>query len=221
MAFTKEQRRAAVAKIVANNAAFTEDGLSKLTDNQLVALAEPAKLDSLVNNAKTYPFAKKDDEEEDVVLDPKKRSPREDEEDPIPEEDDEEESKAKKPVVMSKGKKGTTANSAADWFKSAPPEVQRLVANARRAEAARRQELIGVITANGASPLSEDELKQRSTEDLEVFARFAANSAPVGYDAFEEELNRFDFSGASGGPVTNSGAVQPLAMPGADYMTTK
>jgi len=79
MAFSAEQRQALVDQITTNSD-FSEDVLENLTDNQLVALAEPDKLDDLVNNAMPPQLAKaqmeEDDEEEMAVAKkyPKKMS---------------------------------------------------------------------------------------------------------------------------------------------------
>lgn len=217
MAFSKEQRRAVVAKIVANSSEFSEDTLAKLTDNQLVALAEPAKLDAMVANAKgkgnTMPNDTANvDDEEGVV--------NESEEDT---DDDDAEEPKKPPFVKNKGGnygKDKTANSFQDWMRSAPPHVQRMVANAQRHEKAQRQRLIESITANASCPLRPEDLARRSTEDLEAFAAMAQSSQAFVGNSQEEPEDFYDFSGAAGGFTGNSSRLEPLGLPTADYMNS-
>lgn len=201
MALTKDQRQTLVANIVSQYEGFQAESLEVLTDNQLVGLARPAHLDKLVdvaNAAATKEPVEMDEDEED------------DEEDTV--------------VVPNKGKKAYNgkdkmAANASDpkaWWDAAPAEVKRLVANAQRVEKKHRDELISRITANGASPLSAEALAKRSTEDLEVFAQFAANSVASG--ASDDSLYGFDFSGLAEPVTVNAGASKPLALPGADYM---
>lgn len=104
-----------------------------------------------------------------------------------------------------------------DWMETAPPEVQNIVLNAQKTEAQHRGRLIEQITANGSCPLTADQLGRRSTEDLEAFATMAGVKGGQA-----SRSGRFSFLGAQGAPVTtNSGGskVEPLALPGADYMT--
>lgn len=102
-----------------------------------------------------------------------------------------------------------TANA---WLKSAPPEIRRLVENARAAEQAERSELIQKITANN-SMLTSESLESRSLEDLRLFATFIKS----------EPRPAYNYAGAAAPPPTANArsvkAPQPLGLPGADYMT--
>jgi hypothetical protein len=222
MAFSKQQRKGLVDQIVANND-FSEEALETLTDNQLVALLEPTKLDELVNNAMPPQLQKAMKKKKEETMNEDMEDDMEDEmdsEDDMEEEEEEEEEalpKKKPPMTtMKKGynKKGMSTNA---WLAGAPPEVRRLVANAQRAEAEKRNQLVETIVANQACPLTEKQLQTRSLEDLEVFAAMAkTSSSDIGIQSAG-----FDFFGAAGGPVVNSRSVQnakPLALPGADYM---
>lgn len=219
MSLTANQRRTLISNIVNQNDGFESDALNTLTDNQLVALARPEQLDKLVDVANAAMSGKPpvDDEEDDMK---EKDAAMEDD---MEEEDDEEEVTPTPPVKNGgyKNKKAMTGNvQTKQWWDEAPPEVRKLVANAQRIEQQQRQKLIAQITANDGCPLTANQLAQRSTEDLEVFAQFAtANS----YVAPVADVSGFDFSGL-GEPLNtaNSGtASKPLALPGADYMTTK
>lgn len=207
MAFTTEQRKGLVDKIVVNGT-FGEDdrdSLNKLTDNQLVALLDSAKLDMVVNKAKGMDLSSVDDEMirneyksrfgKKVKDDEEMTDNMDDEEDM--EDDDEEEEEV--PSKM----------SANQWMARAPREVREMIANARRIEQSRRQGLIEQIVANGACPLNEAELSHRSTEDLELFAQMATPSFDSG----------FNYTGAAGSVVTNSRkSIEPLSVPSAAYM---
>ncbi len=209
MALTKDQREQLIGLIVANNS-FERSQLTSLTDNQLVALNDPAKLDMVVNAAKKPSMEEFEDEaimneyksrfgkgkvkakdkDEEVM-----NEEMEDEEE-MEEDDDEEEPKA--PI------------SANRWFAQAPQEIRQIVANARRIENERREVLIDKIVTNGVCPLGPAELKQRSTADLEVFAAMAGGSPS----------DSFNYMGAAGSVTTNSRTkVQPLGVPTAEYMS--
>jgi len=204
MAFSDEQRDMIIAEIVTNGL-FSEDNqdqLQELTDNQLVALVNPQELDELINNAKKKPVMVEDDDDEDEDM-----------------ENNMEDYKTKKKKKMV----GNSQPSLDEWLSSAPREVQALVANAQRVEEQQRTEYIETITANN-SDLSAEELENRSTEDLQLFAKITSNKAAVTTQSSGATFPRFNFSGAAGGatPTTNTRqGVEPLALPGADYMTDK
>jgi ABC-type Zn2+ transport system substrate-binding protein/surface adhesin len=205
MALTKEQRRSLVANIVAQIPTFEEDSLTSLTDNQLVALAKPNDLDSLVNNAAKM-AAKMEDEDEDD----------EDDEELVVAKGKKVYNEADDEMVAAKGKKGKMTSNR-KWWNDAPPEVKRLVANAQRVEKRRREELVAAITANGNCPLTADDLNARSTEDLETFAAMAQGSVAANQ---ADEPWAFDFSGLGEPLAANAStvAVKALGLPGADYM---
>lgn len=217
MAFTSQERQSLVDEIVANSE-FSEESLKTLTDNQLVALAEPTKLDELVNNAGMPPQLKKAMDKKKSMNQEMKDDDEEDNMEDDMEEDDEEEMPPKKPMTAMGAygkKKGMSTNQ---WLASAPPEVRRLVANARQVETARRNHLVEIITANENCPLTADELLTRSIEDLETFAAMARSTTGP------STLNHsYDFTGAAGGPVVNQRSIEakPLSLPSADYMSKK
>ena len=211
MALTKDQRDQLIGLIVANKS-FERSQLTSLTDNQLVALNDPAKLDMVVNAAKKPSMEEFEDEaimneyksrfgkgkvkgkdkDEEVM-----NEEMEDEEE-MEEDDDNDEEESKAPI------------SANRWFAQAPQEIRQIVANARRIENERREVLIDKIVTNGICPLNTQELKQRSTEDLEVFAAMAGGSPS----------DSFNYMGAAGSVTTNSRTkVQPLGVPTAEYMS--
>lgn len=208
MAFSKAERRSLVGQIVTNSE-FSEEALDQLTDNQLVALAEPDQLDKLVNNAAMPPQLKK-------AMEAKKKKQaamNEDmeEEDDMEEDDMEEDEPAppKKPMTAMKkgyGKKMSTNQ----WMAAAPPELRRLVANAQQIEAERRTKLVEVITANGNCPVSAEDLLVKSLDDLELMASLVSSPSQP-----------FSYLGAAGAPTLTGNSrtkVDPLPMPGADYM---
>lgn len=196
MAFNQQQREEIVSQIVANGPFGEEDNdaLLELTDNQLVALAKPSELDEMVTNSLT---TNETDDDED---------------------DDEEEGKGKNmPSKKGKDKEKPTANEQVtleDWMNSAPPEIQRMVANSQQIEKRERDQLIGQITANDNCPFTAEELGERSTEDLQAFARIATTgrTAPQ-----TPTVNFPNFEGAAGvSPTTNrqESKVQPMGLPG-------
>jgi len=199
MAFSPKQRQALINEIVVNTE-FSEEALDSLTDNQLVALAEPEKLNELVNNAMPPALAKGL-----AAKKAGKAAPVEDDEEDMEEDDmeDEEEPAPKKDMTALRRPK----MSANQWMASAPPELQRLVANAQRVEADRRNQLIETITANTNCPFDEEALMARSLEDLEAFAAMAGGSSGA---------PNYNYAGASG--FVGNSNVEALPMPGADYM---
>jgi hypothetical protein len=202
MAFSTKQRQALINEIVVNNE-FSEEALDSLTDNQLVALAEPDKLNELVNNAMPPALAKGL-----AAKKAGKAAPVEDDEEGMEEDDMEEDDMEEEPAP----KKDMTAlrrpkMSANQWMAAAPPELRRLVANAQVVEANRRNVLIETITANANCPFDEDQLKTRSLEDLEAFAAMAGGSSGA---------PNYNYAGASG--FVGNSNVEALPMPGADYM---
>jgi hypothetical protein len=199
MAFTAEQRQHLIGEITANSD-FNEDILENLTDNQLVALAEPDRLDELVNNAAMPPQLAKAQKEKA---------------EPVMEEDDEEDDEEEEVVVAKKYPKKMSTNQ---WMAQAPPELRRLVANAQRIEAEQRSQLIETITANEACPFTADDLKGRSLEDLKAFAAMATVNSSGSLSS-----ENYDFVGFGGAPVVNRSVpdAKPLTLPTAEYMNPK
>jgi hypothetical protein len=136
----------------------------------------------------------------------------EEEEDDMEEEEDdmeeEEPAPPKKPMTAMKGygKKMSTNQ----WMAAAPPELRRMIANAQQIEAERRTKLVEVITANGNCPVSAEDLLVKSLEDLELMASLVSSPSQP-----------FSYLGAAGAPALTGNSrikVDPLPMPGADYM---
>jgi hypothetical protein len=211
MAFTKEQRTALVGQIVANGQFKEEDKdkLSLLTDNQLVALNDATALDIVVNKA-TSNEGKKDKDlsvysDAEIAAEFKSRSKESDDDD----DDDDDDSDEK---ATNKGKtRNSQPKTLNEWMASAPPEIQRIVANAHQDELKKRASLIEHITTNGSGVLSAEDLKTRSTEDLMLFAQLAGANKPVD--------EPFNYLGAAGYvPTTNARTITPLDLPSADYM---
>ena len=222
MAFSKQQREGLISQIVTNSA-FSKDQLESLTDNQLVALNSPVQLDLLVNGSYVdKKMTKNEDMNKKMVENEDMESEDEMEEDSMDSEESDmegssSESGMKKPAppknpVEAKVNK-TAEQTTNQWLRNAPPEIRRMVANARAIELQQREQLISTITANSSCPFSEDELQARTTEDLQAFAKMASISVN------RQDFGGFDYSGAAGAFSVNSQSkVEPLGLPTADYM---
>lgn len=195
MAFSKQERRELVDAIVSGDSALPRKSLFKLTDNQLVSLADPQQLDFTVNELSRL---KKEKDEEDPTDNEDKEQDRddedptdnedeyEDEEDPTDnedeaEEDEEDPPKGKVPpqLAATNKKKGPTGNSRRQrrnqlsdeqWLRLAPKSIQRLVTNAQQRENEEREQLTDLITANSRNQFDEDQLYQMPLETLRGIA---------------------------------------------------
>lgn len=214
MAFSKIQRRKLIASLIANEV-MDEDSreyLNELTDNQLVALASPDKLDKLVDSSLAVNEEPTDEDYEEVT----------DDEDDYYEETTTNMGKDKKTLETysddelmaemdrrkgKKGKKGgVTGNSARagnpaeeaqaieEYLQrtNAPEVVKRLIANQVAADEEARVKYIDSITANESAEWSEDELAAMSTPELARIARLCDNAEDSDYVAAS------DWSGATG-----------------------
>lgn len=65
-----------------------------------------------------------------------------------------------------------------EWLKTAPKSLQAMVASKREADATRKDVLVSSLKA-ASSRLSEEQLKAKSLEDLEVLAAFAKVDEPA------------------------------------------
>lgn len=61
-----------------------------------------------------------------------------------------------------------------EWMAEAPPEVQRLVANAQKLEGEQKKQYIEIITANERVQFSDEYLQSRSIDELQALAALAA-----------------------------------------------
>jgi len=170
---------------------------------------EPKKEESL--NAKVYAMAKrlaKNMYEQKLFENEMKKS--EEMEANMEDEDEEEMNKEKKDAE-------TTAN---EWLRSAPPEIKRLVRNARLAEQQERDDLIVRIT-NSNSTITRDLLSRRSIDDLRLFASFVPTSGQIQTSQTPPVYNYL--GAAAPAPTANARnpKVEPLGLPKADYMTSK
>lgn len=106
----------------------------------------------------------------------------------------------------------TMCQSLESYRKTLPPEARDIFDVGLQTVNAQREELIGVITSNAGNQFSRKQLKQFEIDELQALAGLAAGGEPV-YNS-----HRFapDYSGAAGGPLTNSRddeAPEPYTMP--------
>lgn len=220
MAFSKQQRRRLIANILAQEV-FGEDQrdrLEDLTDNQLVALDNPERLDDLVSNS-----AKPEPEEKPEPTDNAKP-----EEKPEPEAEEPTDNAGKGPCVddmtdnelqayMAKRKaaamkkKKPTANKAEmsveEYLEGAPQIVKEVFNSYVKDQSERKAEAIEIIV-NAEMGFEKEELEGFTTNQLEKIA------AP--FRDHDEVPQASDYSGRSAGfagLTSNKQEVPPLDLP--------
>lgn len=222
MAFSKQQRRRLIANILAQEVFGEEqrDRLEDLTDNQLVALDNPERLDELVANA-----AKPEAEEVEPTDNAKDDKP---EAKPEPEADEPTDNAGKGPCVddmtdnelqayMAKRKaaamkkKKPTANKAEmsveEYLEGAPQIVKEVFNNYVKDQSERKAEAIEIIV-NADMGFEKEELEGFTTNQLEKIA------AP--FRDHDEVPQASDYSGRSAGfagLTSNKQEVSPLGLP--------
>ena len=180
-----------VAELIANCSCWSEDDqevLANLGDEKVQGLLDAAK--SAKANAEAIENAAKEEEIEEPVSNE------------VAEEKVE-------PVANEK------PQTAEEWFKSAPAEIQSAVQNAVRIEQREKDALIEKLIANQDDAAKEVLKKRLASKSLEELADLSL----LVPEKVEEPTSNVSFFGASGGaPVTNNKVtVEPLSLPSIDW----
>lgn len=194
MALTKAQRQKLVDDLVTNEVfgEDSKDALMELTDNQLVALADGDQLDEMVNN-------QLGEEEGDLTDNQKKDKSKKNLENVETNELEAELKKRKgkkdKPTNNSDNQEVTTnEDGEVDeevWLKKAPKSVRQMITNSKRIVNNEKEKHIKVITANSNNRFTEDQLREKDVEELEVLADLAGEPTNNSETEDEEEELRF------------------------------
>lgn len=119
-----------------------------------------------------------------------------------------EEPKKEEPPVVEPTVAAPVANAAKplteeQWLEQAPASVRAVVARANAAEAKRKEKLVAALKAVDGCPLTEEQLRAASVDELERFASFAkveADPAP-------------DYSGLGGPRANANDDEKPISVP--------